>query len=120
MKNRAALWAASVLLLSVPAFAQRPEDRRPNEQRCEERHDEHGPHAPRANQGRIPDPPPRRESRSAPSEPERQEGGRVNNLPHVTNDRWHGHDKQPEALSHRSSVRTRTFRAFRAVLPVQS
>jgi len=29
MKNRAALWAASVLFLSAPAFAQRPEDRRP-------------------------------------------------------------------------------------------
>ena len=29
MKNRAALLTASVLLLAVSAFAQRPEDRRP-------------------------------------------------------------------------------------------
>jgi len=36
MKNRAVLLAASVLFLAVPAFAQRPEDRRPNEQRGEE------------------------------------------------------------------------------------
>ncbi len=57
MKNRAVLLAASVLFFAVPAFAQRPEDRRPNEQRGEEKHDEHGPNAPRANQGRIPDPP---------------------------------------------------------------
>jgi len=62
MKNRVALLAASALLLALPAFAQRPEDRRPNEQRGEEKHDhERGPNAPRANQGRIPDPPQRRE-----------------------------------------------------------
>ena len=108
MKNRAALWAAS-------------EDRRPNEQRCEERHDEHGPNAPHANQGRIPDPPPRRESRSAPSEPERQEGGRVNNLPHVTNDRWHGHDKPNQRRYHIDHpFEHGRFEHFRAVLPVQS
>jgi hypothetical protein len=57
MKNRVALLAASVLVLALPAFAQRPEDRRPNEQRGEEQQREHGPNAPRANQGRIPDPP---------------------------------------------------------------
>jgi len=57
MKNRAALLVDSVLFLAVPALAQRPEDRRPNEQRGEEQHDEHGPNAPRANHGRIPDPP---------------------------------------------------------------
>ena len=58
MKTHAALLAASVLFLAVPAFAQRPEERRPNEQREEEKRDhEHGPNAPRANHGRIPDPP---------------------------------------------------------------
>ena len=57
MKNRAALLAASALVLAVPALAQRPEDRRPNEQRGEEKHEEHGPNMPRANHGRIPDPP---------------------------------------------------------------
>jgi hypothetical protein len=94
MKNRVALLAASVLLLALPAFAQRPEDRRPSEQRGEEKHErEHGPNAPRANQGRIPDPPQHRESRSAPPEQDRREGGRVNSLPHVHNDHWYGHDK---------------------------
>ena len=57
MKIRAALLAASVLYLAVPALARRPEDRRPNEQRGEEKHDEHGPHAPRANQDASPIPP---------------------------------------------------------------
>ena len=99
MKNRAALLAASVLLLAVPAFAQRPEDRRPNEQR-EEKHDEHGPNAPRANHGRIPDPPQRRESRSGPPEQDRREGGRVNNLPHVNNGHWYGHDKPNDKRYH--------------------
>src|SRR5215469_640080 len=56
-KNRAALLAASALSLAVPAFAQRPEDRRPNEQRGEEKHEEHGPNAPRANHGAYAIPP---------------------------------------------------------------
>ena len=100
MKNRAALLAASVLFLAVPAFAQRPEDRRPNEQRGEEKHEKHGQNAPRANHGRIPDPPQRRASPSAPPEQDRRQAGHVNNLPHVNNDHWYGHDKPNDRRYH--------------------
>ena len=100
MKNQAALLAASVLFLAVPSLAQRPEDRRQNEQRGEEKHEERGPNAPRANHGKIPDPPQRRESRSASPEQDRREGGRVNNLPHVNNDHWYGHDKPNDKRYH--------------------
>ena len=47
---------------------------------------------PRANQGRIPQPPPQRASRAKP-EPERKAGGRVNSTPHVNNEHWYGLDK---------------------------
>jgi hypothetical protein len=57
--------------------------------RCNAPPSEHN--QPRANQGRIPTPPPPRAPRAKP-EPERREG-RVNNTPHVSNDHWYGHDK---------------------------
>src|SRR5207302_10052804 len=121
MKNRAVLLAASVLFLAVPAFAQRPEDRRPNEQRGEEKHDEHGPNAPRANQGRIPDPPPApritlRPSRAGPQ-------GRRARQHLAACEQWSlvwPRQAQRQALSSGSSVRTRTSRTFRPILPVQS
>ena len=100
MKNCAVLLAASVLLLAVPVLAQRPGDNRPTEQKGEEKHDEHGPNAPRANHGKIPDPPQRRESRSAPPEQDRREGGRVSTLPHVHEDHWYGHDKPSDKRYH--------------------
>ena len=100
MKNHAALLAASVLLLAVPAFAQRPEDRRQNDQRGQEKPEEHGPNAPRANHGRVPDPPQRRASRSAPPEQDRRQAGHVNNLPHVNNNTWYGHDKPNDKRYH--------------------
>ncbi|HYL84061.1 MAG TPA: hypothetical protein VE263_07500 [Candidatus Angelobacter sp.] len=96
MKNRIALLAASILL-AVPVFAQRNEQR--NEQHGEQR-PSHEPNGPRANQGRIPQPPPKRESRSARPEPERKEGGRVNSLPHVNNDHWYGHDRPNDKRYH--------------------
>ena len=99
MRNRIAPLSAFFLLAAIPCFAQRPEDRRPNEQRGEERHGEHGPNAPRANQGRIPEAPQRREPRAAPDQ-ERKEGGRVNNLPHVNNDHWYGHDRPNDKRFH--------------------
>lgn len=111
MKNRIALLTACVLL-AVPAFGQRPEDRRPNEQRGEERHEAHG-NAPRANHGRIPDPPQRRESGSAPPEQDRREGGRVSNLPHVHNDHWYGHDSPNEAGCSRHPGLRRSTKSLR-------
>lgn len=51
---------------------------------------------PRANQGRIPAAPQRREPRAAP-EVERSTTGHINSTPHVRNDRWYGHDSPNDA-----------------------
>jgi hypothetical protein len=88
MKNRTALLAAFVLLTTSPAFAQRNEG-----------HPQREPNAPRANQGRIPEPPPKREARTAP-ESERRTTGHVNTLPHVNNNHWYGHDKPNDKRYH--------------------
>ncbi|HLK05778.1 MAG TPA: hypothetical protein VKT53_15175 [Candidatus Acidoferrum sp.] len=85
MKLRIALPITLGFLLAVPAFAQRPEDRK------EERHDDHRD-GPRANQGRIPQAPPPQRERNARPEEERHDK-RVNSTPHVTNDHWYGHDR---------------------------
>jgi hypothetical protein len=110
MKTRLAFAIALALVLALPAFSQRPNEPRAGEpprgetqrpggqERPEPRsgemqrpaQPEHNP--PRANQGRIPAPPPQRAPR-AKLEPDRRDGGRVNNMPHVSNDRWYGHDK---------------------------
>lgn len=82
MRIRLALVAALVLGLSIFAWSQRPgEAQRPAQPQNQ----------PRANQGRIPAAPVRRAPNTA-AEVERREGGRMNNLPHVSNDRWYGHD----------------------------
>jgi hypothetical protein len=103
MRTSVAFLAASVLLATLPAFAQRPEERgggqRQGEQRGPEQHGEREPNAPRANQGHIPAPPPHRDAHAAP-EPERKEGGRVNSVPHVNNDHWYGHDKPNDKRYH--------------------
>lgn len=72
MKFRFAAPLALALLVTVPVFARRPE----------ERHE-----GLRANHGRIPQgPPPEREMRAKP-EVERHDS-RVNSVPHVNNDHW--------------------------------
>src|SRR5262249_36603188 len=108
-----------VLALAVTAWAQRPGDEHPGgEPQHEQGHpappgagemqhpgpgqmqhpgtemqrpgeQPHNP--PRANQGRIPPPPPQRTARTKPG-PERR-NGHVNNMPHVSDDRWYGHDR---------------------------
>jgi len=106
MKIRLAVASGLFLVLVLHVLAQRPsesqrEPRSGEVQRPEEvqRPSEpaHGP--PRANQGRIPEPPPRREP-SAKPEPQRIEGGRVNSVPHVANNHWYGHDKPNDARYH--------------------
>jgi len=94
MKTRLALVMAFALVLSIPAWSRRPgEAQRPGEPRSGEMQRPAQPqNQPRANQGRIPAPPPQRAPRAKP-EPERRNGGRVNNTPHVSNDHWYGHDK---------------------------
>jgi hypothetical protein len=98
MRTRAAFLAASVLLVTLPALSHRPAER-PRAQHQGEQKAEREPNAPRANQGHLPPAPPHREAGTAP-EKERKEGGRVNNLPHVNNDHWYGHDKPNDKRYH--------------------
>jgi hypothetical protein len=91
MKLRLLAPAALAVLVSIPAFAQRPEER--GGQRGGEQGQHRDAHTPRANQGRVPPPPPKRDDRRAKPEPERHDGGRVNSVPHVSNDHWYGHDR---------------------------
>ena len=96
MKNRVIVLTALAFVAATPVFAQRPEERpreqRAPEQRAQQEHPQREANAPRANQGHIPPAPAKREPRAAP-EPQRHDGGRVNNTPHVSNDHWFGHDK---------------------------
>jgi hypothetical protein len=85
MKTRLVFPMALLLAAALPALSQRPGA------------ESHNP--PRANQGHVPAPPPRREPRAKP-EPERREGGRVNTTPHVNNDHWYGHDKPNDKRYH--------------------
>ena len=81
------------LLVALPAFSQRAgETQRPSEP-------QRSAQSPRANQGRIPAPPPQRAATAQP-EPERKEGGRVNSMPHVSNDHWYGHDTPNDKRYH--------------------
>lgn len=77
MRNRVVALSAFFLFAAIPAFAQRPEDRRPNDQRGEERHGGHGPSAPRANQGRIPEAPQRHDPHATPEQDRREAGASI-------------------------------------------
>ena len=95
MKTRLAFAMTLALVLALPAFSQRGEPRSGDMQRpAEPEHNQ-----PRANQGRIPAPPPQRAPRAKP-EPERRDGGRVNNTPHVNNNQWYGHDRPNDKRYH--------------------
>jgi hypothetical protein len=109
MKTRLAFAMVLALVLALPALSQRAgEAQRPSEPRAAEPQRSAEPRSgetqrpvepPRANQGRIPAPPAPRESHAKP-EPERRDGGRVNNTPHVSNDRWYGHDRPNDKRFH--------------------
>jgi hypothetical protein len=62
--------------------------------------EEGGQERPRANQGRIPEPPPRREEPHARPEQERRPTGHINTTPHVNNDHWYGHDRPDDRRYH--------------------
>jgi hypothetical protein len=97
---------AVALLPAASAWAQHGEDRGQQEHPSQTQHGGPQPrevqrppvNAPRANQGRIPTPPPQR-TPSAKPEPERI-GGHVSSMPHVNNDRWYGHDKPNDKHYH--------------------
>jgi len=98
MKTRLAFAMALALVLALPALSQRAgEAQRPSEPRAAEPQRPAEP--PRANQGHVPAPPAQRAPGAKP-EPERRDGGRVNNTPHVSNDHWYGHDKPNDKRFH--------------------
>ena len=110
MRMRVASTIALAVVLAVPAVSQRHDEpqrgepqreQHPTEPRSGEMHRPAEPeqHPPRANQGRIPQPPPQRATHTKP-EPERPDRGRVNNTPHVSNDRWYGHDRPNDKRYH--------------------
>ncbi|HKT47384.1 MAG TPA: hypothetical protein VJP87_07660 [Candidatus Acidoferrales bacterium] len=109
MKTKLAFLPA-LLLAAAPVLAQRPDEhppqQHPSQQHTQPQHPatEHpAPHheanPPRANQGHIPPPPTRREMQAAP-EAEHHDGGRMNNMPHVNNNHWYGHDQPNDHRYH--------------------
>ncbi len=95
MNRRLAFPLVLAVLVALPAIAQRDEGKGQNAT-----HEERGQNPPRANQGRVPPPPPKRDNPHAKPEPERLEGNRVNSTPHVSNDHWYGHDSPNDKRFH--------------------
>ena len=77
MKNRFTVLLCLAFFAALPAFAQ-------------EHPAEHA--APRANQGHVPPPPAARTNAHAKPEAEHYDAKHTNNTPHVSNDKWYGHD----------------------------
>jgi len=90
MKPRFIFPVALVLVATLPVLAQRGQ----------EHGQERGQSFPRANQGRIPPPPERRDDHRAKPEPERHETGHMNTLPHVNKNHWYGHDRPDDRRYH--------------------
>jgi len=82
-----ALAFLAVLSIGAPTQAQRPGEHPGGEHPGGERHDNV-----HANHGRIPEAPAKREVHAKP-EVDRRTGGRVNSIPHVSEDHWYGHDR---------------------------
>jgi len=90
MKRRLVFPVALVLLATFPVLGQRGQ----------EHGQERGQDRPRANQGRVPPPPERRDNPHAKPEPERHVTGHVNTTPHVNKDHWYGHDRPDDKRYH--------------------
>ena len=93
----------AMALVLAPAWAQRPgeQEHAAQPQRGEMQHEpEHNAehNAPRANEGHIPQPPAHRQPTAKP-EAERKQG-RVNDMPHVNNGHWYGHDRPNDNRYH--------------------
>lgn len=83
MQRRWGLVLALGLAAALAAFAQHSD-------KPQSHHVEHGT-TPRANSGHIPAPPEPRKEPTANREVERDQGGHVNETPHVRSDHWYGH-----------------------------
>jgi len=98
MKTRFAFALALAALVALPLLSQRRDEPQRREE-PQERHEGRAPNHPRANQGHIPDPPPKRDPHAKP-EPERHDHDRVNSAPHVNKDHWYGHDRPDDKRYH--------------------
>ena len=82
---------------STAAMAQRPPQQQEHPQQATH------PNPPRANQGRIPPPPPKTHVphgyKYRPEEEHRQDGA-MDRTPHVNNDHWYGHDHPSDKRYH--------------------
>ena len=84
------IYVSTLALLGASvALGQRPEDHGDRRQE----HEDHRESTPRANQGRVPPQPERRDSQHGRPEVERHTNGRVNETQHVSGDHWYGHDR---------------------------
>ncbi len=90
MKTVLAFAMAMALISAAPVRGQRSGEA----ERSAQQHNQ-----PRANRGHIPTAPAQRSPSTKP-EPERRSGARINNTPHVNNDRWYGHDRPNDKRYH--------------------
>ncbi len=98
MRHQLGFVLAVALIASAPAFAQ-PQERGHEESRKEQpKHVDRNP--PRANGGRIPPSPPRREDPHAGREAHKFDDGRASDRPHVSDNHWYGHEAPNDARFH--------------------
>jgi hypothetical protein len=96
MKRRLQLLVVLLYSASVPVFAQHPGEA-PHP--AESRPPAMPANPPRANEGRVPPAPVRRES-DVQAETEKRENGKINASQHVNNDHWYGHDAPNDQRYH--------------------
>ncbi len=97
MKHALGLALAVALLATVPAFAQKGEQKEEHKQ-APAKHVDKNP--PRANGGHIPPAPAARKQGEAAREPQKFEDGRTSDRPHVSNNHWYGHEAPNDARFH--------------------
>lgn len=97
MKHALGLALAIALFATVPAFAQKGEQKQePKQERA--KHADKNP--PRANGGHIPPAPAARNNPNAAREPQKFADGRTSDRPHVANDHFYGHEAPNDQRFH--------------------
>ena len=91
MKKRLSFVFALGAVVAFAAYAQHGGGQRSGGQRA---------NPPRANGGRVPAAPVARNDQHVEREVERDKGGHANEVPHVRNDHWYGHEPPGDARFH--------------------